>query len=495
VTIPVDPGVSAPTGDPDSLLAAASWHENLSGFFENTVTTLQYTVGSLSGENWSGEAASSYQALTGLVIGHFRQAATTATTAADALRRYGHKLSQLQREGVTAVNQVVHWMAVLTTDQTTLRNAQADVTAAQAALAGAQAAANAPITPHGTGPGAIATARAHQVSQAQTALQTAQTAERAAQNAVNDDEHQVHSWQAKARLIWHEAQNEAALATGNLEPLEVPPPPLAGAPATFTNALADDAPFLAANPQLTGPLADAIAAANAKKNHLGSSDENHDVQTILDALNSGKNLNDVKLSAPHHGGGGLLKGILAGIAVTGTEIVGGGPEDPAADAASAAEVAAIEGGSEAVEAATAGADATDAAIESDAAAAGADGAAGSAGDLASGEDPLGYDSVQTADGKTAIEHIVDNHGPDSTVPGKGTFAPGSSTSDIKQMVDETIEKDPDGEPNTGNRPGTRYMANLGRTVGRASNGSPTSWVRVVIDENGKIKTAFPVPPP
>jgi hypothetical protein len=59
VTIPVDPGVSAPTGDPGSLLAAASWHENLSGFFENTVTTLQYTVGSLSGANWSGEAASS----------------------------------------------------------------------------------------------------------------------------------------------------------------------------------------------------------------------------------------------------------------------------------------------------------------------------------------------------------------------------------------------------------------------------------------------------
>jgi hypothetical protein len=501
VSIPVDPGVSAPTGDPDTLLAAASWHENLSGFFENTVTTLQYTVGSLSGENWSGEAASSYQALTGLVIGHFRAAATTATIAADALRRYGHKLSQLQREGVAAVNQVVHWMTVLSTDQTTLRNAQADVTAAQTALAGAQAAANAPITPHGPGPGAIAAARAHQVSKAQAALQTAQTAERAAQKAVNDDEHQVHSWQAKARLLWHEAQNEAALATGNLEPLEVPPPPLAGAPATFTDALADDAPFLAVNPQLTGPLADAIAAANAKKNHLGSSDENHDVQSILGALNSGKNLNDVKLSTPHHGGGGLLKGILAGIAVTGTEIVGGGPEDPAADAASAAEVAAIEGGSEAVEAATAGADATDAAIEADAAAAGADAAgSGSAGDLASGEDPLGYDSVQTGDGKTAIDHILDNHGPGTPKPWKGKFSDGTTAEDVKQMVNETIEKDPEGEPNAPfpdgtPREGTRYVADLGRTVGRAGNGTPTSWVRVVIDENGKIKTTFPIPPP
>ena len=493
----MDPGVSAPPGDPDSLLAAASWHENLSGHLENTATTLQFTRGSLSGENWSGEAASSYQDLSGLVIGHFRQAATTASTAAEALRRYGNKLSQLQQEGVAAVKQVVHWMTVRAADQKTLEKAQADVKAAQNAVSGAQAAINSYV-PHG-GPGALTAqvhAQAQQLSKAQTALQTAQTAERAAQKAVDHDNDQVHAWQGKARLIWHEAQNEAALATGSLEPLEVPPPPLAGAPATFTNALADDAPFLAANPQLTTPFADTIAAANAKKNHLSSSDENNDVQTILSALNSGKNLNDVKLSVPHSSGGGWGKDILAGMAVVGTEIVGGGPEDPAADAASVAEVAAIEGTGEVVDAATAGADATEAAIEADAAAADAEAAAGnSAGDLAAGEDPLGYDSVQTADGKTAIDHILDNHGPDSTVAGKGKFAEGTSSGDVKQMVNETIEKDPEGEPNTGNRPGTRYRANLGRTVGRASNGTPTSWVRVVIDENGKIKTAFPVPPP
>ncbi len=495
MSIPVDPGVSAPTGNPDSLLAAASWHENLSGFFESTATTLQFTVGSLSGANWSGEAASSYQDLTGLVIGHFRQAATTAGAAADALRRYGNKLDQLQREGVAAVKQVAHWMTVRDADQTKLQQAQANVKAAQNAASDAQAAMNAYV-PHGA-PGAVATevnARAQQVSQAQTTLQTALTAERAAQQAVDHDDDQVHSWQTKARLIWHEAQNEAALATGSLEPLEVPPPPLAGAPATFTDALADDAPFLAANPQLTREFADTIAAANAKKNQLSSSDEGNDVQKILNALNSGQNLNDVKLSAPHHSGGGLLKGILAGIAVTGTEIIGGGPEDPAADAASAGEVALIEGGSEAVEAATAGADATDAAIEADAAAAGADSAAASAGDLASGEDPLGYDSVQTGDGKPAIDHILDNHGPDSTVPGKGRFGSGSSTSDIKQMVDETIERDPEGEANTNDRGGTRYNADLGRTIGTTRTGQPTSWMRVVIGADGKIITAFPIPP-
>jgi hypothetical protein len=389
--IPVDPGVSAPTGDPDSLLAAASWHENLAGHFETTATMLRFTRGSLSGANWSGEAASSYQDLTGLVIGHFSQAAMTASAAAAALRRYGSKLLLLQQEGVAAVQQVVHWMTVRAADQKKLETAQADVKTAQDAVSGAQSSINSYV-PHG-GPGAVTVqvnAQAQQLRQAQAALETAQTAERAAQKAVDHDDQQVLAWQTKARLIWHEAQNEAALATGSLEPLEVLPPPLAGAPATLTNTLADDAAFLAAHPQLTDPFARIIAAANAKKNHLSSPDENNDVQTILNALSSGKNLNDVKLSVPHHSGGGLFSDVLAGIAVGGTEIIGGGPEDPAADAASAAEVAAIEGTADTVAAATAGADATDAAIDTDAAASEAgDAASGPGIDRGDGRDPLG----------------------------------------------------------------------------------------------------------
>ena len=193
----------------------------------------------------------------------------------------------------------------------------------------------------------------------------------------------------------------------------------------------------------------------------------------------------------------MFKGILAGMAVIGTEIVGGGPEDPAADAASVAEVAAIEGTEETVEAATAGADATDAAIEADAAAADADAAAGSAGDLASGEDPLGYDEVRPSDGRTALEHIVDNHGPESTASNAGEFADGTTTDDIKQMVDDTIEKDPDGRAeHRAAAAGTRYNANLGRTIGTTRQaGAPTSWVRVVIGADGKIITAFPIPAP
>ena len=303
----------------------------------------------------------------------------TASAAAAALRRYGSKLLLLQQEGVAAVEQVVHWMTVRAATRRSSRRLRPTSRPPRTPCPAPHGVRINSYVPHG-GPGAVTAqvnAQAQQLRQAQAALETAQTAERAAQKAVDHDDQQVLAWQTKARLIWHEAQNEAALATGSLEPLEVLPPPLAGAPATFTNTLADDAPFLAANPQVTDPFARIIAAANAKKNHLSGSDENNDVQTILNALNSGKNLNDVKLSVPHHSGGGLFSDILAGIAVGGTEIIGERAEDPAADAASVAEVAAIEGTADTVAAATAGADATDAAIDADA-------AASDAGDTATG---------------------------------------------------------------------------------------------------------------
>ena len=78
MTTTVDPGVSAPTGDPGALSAAATWHENLSDFFSSTAGTIQYTVGSLTGTNWDGDAARSYATLAVLVGEHFNAAAGTA---------------------------------------------------------------------------------------------------------------------------------------------------------------------------------------------------------------------------------------------------------------------------------------------------------------------------------------------------------------------------------------------------------------------------------
>ncbi len=90
--------------------------------------------------------------------------------------------------------------------------------------------------------------------------------------------------------------------------------------------------------------------------------------------------------------------------------------------------------------------------------------------MASGDDPLGYDNVRESDGKTSLEHILERHGPESTATGAGKFADGTTSGDIKQMVDETLEKDPEGRANAPGRNGQPragrvYKANLGRTVG------------------------------
>lgn len=134
-----DPGVQAPTGDPGQVSAAASWHDGVAGFMEQTASTIEYTVRSLSGENWGGEAARSYATLAGLVGAHFRQAGMAARSAAQALRRFATELEHLQREGIQAVNQTVHWMARKEHDQMTLIGAQQAVSAAQAAVSQAQA--------------------------------------------------------------------------------------------------------------------------------------------------------------------------------------------------------------------------------------------------------------------------------------------------------------------------------------------------------------------
>jgi filamentous hemagglutinin len=82
---------------------------------------------------------------------------------------------------------------------------------------------------------------------------------------------------------------------------------------------------------------------------VGGSDAYDEKQLYL-AMQEGKNIGDVQLAQPHHGGS-VLKDIAAvGLPLV-TEIIGGGPEDPLADGAAAGEVSAIEGGTAAADAA------------------------------------------------------------------------------------------------------------------------------------------------
>lgn len=97
------------------------------------------------------------------------------------------------------------------------------VRAAQTELSSAGA-----MGPKGAGLAAAAAAR---LRTAQDALTRAQAEQRKAQHEQQNAQHQLTHWQQRGEQLWHEAQMAAVQATGELEPLSVPAPRLAGAPA------------------------------------------------------------------------------------------------------------------------------------------------------------------------------------------------------------------------------------------------------------------------
>jgi hypothetical protein len=236
MSLPTDTGVRVAPGDPGQLSAAASWHSDLADGLDSHATTIDGTAGSLAG-TWQGDAASSYQALSGMVSAHFRGAAGTSRSAAASLRRYSSELERAQQEGMHALSQAEHWLEQARTDQAKLTATQAAVTAAEAEVTGAETGVVQAANVVGHGAAATAAAAASRLSSAQSALSSAQAAERAAQKALTKDEDQLAHWQARGRQAWEDAIQAAETATGSLDPLCVAPPPLAAGPA-FPSPLA-----------------------------------------------------------------------------------------------------------------------------------------------------------------------------------------------------------------------------------------------------------------
>ncbi len=220
-------GVQVANGDPGGLFQAASWHTNLAEGLDTHARMIADTAASVA-PSWEGEAAASYQSLSSIVAAHFRVASSRAHTAAATLRHYATELQRCQREGLQAMHQAEHWLAEvhtwtarLATATTAVTTAQGEVTAAQAQLTGAGA-----MGAKGAGLAAAAAAR---LRTAQDALTRAQAEQRRAQHELQNAQHQLTHWQHRGEQLWHEAQMAAVQATGELEPLSVPAPPLAGA--------------------------------------------------------------------------------------------------------------------------------------------------------------------------------------------------------------------------------------------------------------------------
>lgn len=89
-----------------------------------------------------------------------------------------------------------------------------------------------------------------------------------------------------------------------------------------------------------------------------------------------------------------------------------------------------------------------------------------------------------------INHILRNHGPSSTVPGKSRF---SSSFDIRAGIEQAL-RSPDAliKPNTGERSGYIFELTYSSSIGATAQGRPLNTLKVVIDETGNVVTAFPV---
>lgn len=227
VGAPSGTGVQVPTGDPGRLLSAASWHFATADGLDAHAGTISSAAASVA-PTWQGESAAAYQTLSGLVADHFRVAASTARTAAQTLRRYGTELERLQQEGRQALQQAEHWLAEVNTWTTRLTAADTAVTTAQGQVTAAQSELRTAVSMDARG-AALAGAAQARLTAAQGALTRAQAEQRRAQRELQTAQHQLSHWQQRGRQIWHEAQSLAVQATGELAPLSVPAPPLAGA--------------------------------------------------------------------------------------------------------------------------------------------------------------------------------------------------------------------------------------------------------------------------
>ena len=99
--------------------------------------------------------------------------------------------------------------------------------------------------------------------------------------------------------------------------------------------------------------------------------------------------------------------------------------------------------------------------------------------------------VHNVDCGSEIEnHVMPRHGPGTEGNGGGTFSEGTTPNDIQSMIDDTVENG-SARPNTGGRAGTIFEQDLGSPIGTNINGQESSSLRVVLNEDGTLKTAFP----
>jgi hypothetical protein len=236
-----DPGVTVPTGDPETISAAGSWHHSLASALESHSSLIKSTASVLL-TGWNGEASKQYQTLSAEMSGHYEVTAAEARSVATALKRFSSELGNAQGEGRVALKNAVHWMNQVNDWQDKLAAAQAAKAAAEArvktAMGAVVAANHAATAPQAAGGAVRAVQQATtNLQAARNALAKAETDESTATKNLKTAADHFTMWQKKGGQALEQAEKAAGVAGLALGAVAISSPPVAGAVNAFVNGM------------------------------------------------------------------------------------------------------------------------------------------------------------------------------------------------------------------------------------------------------------------
>lgn len=100
--------------------------------------------------------------------------------------------------------------------------------------------------------------------------------------------------------------------------------------------------------------------------------------------------------------------------------------------------------------------------------------------------------IPPGDAKSGMEHILRRHGFNSGIEGVSKFDQGMGHVEIRSLIREATS----GSTGWRVEGASRVLEkDMGRVIGSDATGNPTSWLRVVTTEGGRVVSSYPVPAP
>jgi len=253
VTPPI-PGLESfsVTGDAGALRVHAGWLQNTSNVLREQGQQIHWIGGALA-PAWNGEAATSFQTLSGNMAGAFGAAASTIEDAAGRLFNYATQLESLQTQAASASQQSQYWHDQIVTWTGRVNDAQTKLTRLQSEL-GAAVRAQTIAAAQGSRAAAEAASAGAAITRLQGEISSTQTELKHAQDELTHAHQQFTYWQNRARQIQGEATGAGEQLGAALAPMSIAPPPIPG-PLINVPPPRDDGPLInVPPPRDDGPL-------------------------------------------------------------------------------------------------------------------------------------------------------------------------------------------------------------------------------------------------